>query len=377
MMKNLIFNAINNSEDHFITYEQFISLVLYDPEKGYYQMANEKIGRKGDFYTSSSVGLIYGEVIAATFCRFVKTNLIEPFFVEVGGGNGRFASSFLTYCEELEPEIYNRLTYYIIDASKYHRKLQQELLENHLSCNYFSNIEEIEQINNGMIFSNELFDALPVRVVEFNHNEWQEVVVTLDEQNNLKENLVNIKDPIISDFLIRNHFDGKNGQRVEIPVGMEKLYDLLQSKLNYGIILTVDYGFTREEWDAPHRIKGSLRGYSKHEMKTNLFENLGTMDITTHIHWDELKNFGTLNNIENLYFSSQREALLDFGVLNWLIPHAQSNPFSSEYKQNRAVQSLIMPGGISDSFQVLLQTKGMSKIDQTKLNELISLNEYK
>ncbi|KQL33835.1 hypothetical protein AN960_19475 [Bacillus sp. FJAT-25509] len=376
-MKNIIINAIKNSKEGFITYEQFISLVLYDLEKGYYQMENEKIGRKGDFYTSSSVGSVYGEVIAASFCRFVKNKLIEPFFVEVGGGNGRFASSFLSYCEKKEPEIYRNLTYYMIDASQYHRKLQIELLANHLNCKYFSNILEIEQIKNGMVFSNELFDALPVRVVEFNQNEWLEVVILIDELNNLKENLVKIQDDKISDFLRRNNFVGTNGQRVEIPVGMKKVYDLLQSKISKGIILTVDYGFTREEWDAPHRIKGSLRGYYKHEMKSNILENLGHMDITTHIHWDELKMFGLQNHIENLYFSSQREAILDFGILNWLIPHAQSNPFSSEYKQNRAVQSLIMPGGISDSFQWLLQTKGMSTNDHTKLNELISLNEYK
>ncbi|MFD4705246.1 SAM-dependent methyltransferase [Gottfriedia sp. NPDC058432] len=376
-MKNIIINAIKNSKEGFITYEQFISLVLYDLEKGYYQMENEKIGRKGDFYTSSSVGSVYGEVIAASFCRFVKNKLIEPFFVEVGGGNGRFASSFLSYCEKKEPEIYRNLTYYMIDASQYHRKLQIELLANHLNCKHFSNILEIEQIKNGMVFSNELFDALPVRVVEFNQNEWLEVVILIDELNNLKENLVKIQDDKISDFLRRNNFVGTNGQRVEIPVGMKKVYDLLQSKISKGIILTVDYGFTREEWDAPHRIKGSLRGYYKHEMKSNILENLGHMDITTHIHWDELKMFGLQNHIENLYFSSQREAILDFGILNWLIPHAQSNPFSSEYKQNRAVQSLIMPGGISDSFQWLLQTKGMSTNDHTKLNELISLNEYK
>ncbi|MFF2875296.1 SAM-dependent methyltransferase [Gottfriedia sp. NPDC057991] len=376
-MKNIIINAINNSIEGFITYEQFISLVLYDLEKGYYQMENEKIGRKGDFYTSSSVGSVYGEVIAASFCRFVKNKLIEPFFVEVGGGNGRFASSFLSYCEKKEPEIYHNLTYYMVDASQYHRKLQKELLSNHLNCKYFSNILEIEQINNGMVFSNELFDALPVRVVEFNQNEWHEVVILIDELNNLKENLVKIQDNEISDFLSRYNFVGKNGQRVEIPVGMEKVYDLLQSKISKGIILTVDYGFTREEWDAPHRIKGSLRGYYKHEMKSNILENLGHMDITTHIHWDELKKLGLQNYIKNLYFSSQRDAILDFGILNWLIPHAQSNPFSSEYKQNRAVQSLIMPGGISDSFQWLLQTKGMSTNDHTKLNELISLNEYK
>lgn len=377
-MKNLILNEINKSKDHFITYEQFMEKVLYDPDKGYYQKDLEKIGRKGDFYTSSSIGSIYGEVIAATFCRFVKQKLIDPLFVEIGGGNGQFASSFLAYCEKNETAIFKDLIYHIIDESKYHQSLQKEKLKNFSNVQFFRNLIKIEKINNGMIFSNELFDALPVRVVEFNdESQWQEVVITIDEQNNLKERLIDILDDDIHKFLIQNKFQGKNGQRVEIPVSMGKVFDLLQSKLDQGIILTVDYGFTREEWDAPHRIKGSLRGYYKHEMKSNILENLGDMDLTTHIHWDELKRLGMESKLENLYFSNQRNALLDFGVLNWLIPHAQSNPFSIEYKQNRAVQSLIMPGGISDSFQMLLQTKGMTEEQQIKIKELISLNEFK
>ena len=377
-MKNLIIDTINKSENHYITYEEFMSIVLYDPIKGYYQKANEKIGRSGDFYTSSSIGTIYGEVVAATFCRFVKNNLIEPVFVEIGGGNGRFAASFLTYCEKNEHELYKSLVYILVDESKYHRLLQKNLLESHANVSYFSNINELDQINSGFLFSNELFDALPVRVVEYRQSSWQEVVLAVNELNNeIHEQFITIQSADIDEFLRRNQFAGIPGQRIEIPLIMDRVFDELQSKIKNGIILTVDYGFTREEWDAPHRIKGSLRGYYQHEMKTNVLEYLGEMDLTTHIHWNQLKYLGKEKNIDNVYFSSQREALLDFGILNWLIQHAQSNPFSNEYKQNRAVQSLITPGGISDSFQFLVQTKGISEENQNKLIELISLNSYK
>jgi SAM-dependent MidA family methyltransferase len=377
-MKKFIIDAINNSEKQYITYEDFMSFVLYDPQYGYYQKASEKIGRKGDFYTTSSVGTIYGEVIAETFCRFVNENLIEPDFVEIGGGNGRFASAFLQYCEKNEPDIYKKLAYNIVDESKYHRLLQKQALEDHLNVSYFTNISEIETIKNGMLFSNELFDALPVRVVEFQNEKWNEIVLTVNHLNNeIQEQPIEVTDHALIEFLRRNRFHGENGQRVEIPIIMENVFNLMHSKLKRGIILTVDYGFTREEWDAPHRIKGSLRGYYQHELKTKILDHYGEMDLTTHIHWDELKHYAKEKNIDNLYFSSQRNALLDFGILNWLIPHAQSNPFSNEYKHNRAVQSLITPGGISDSFQLLLQTKDMSKLKQSKLFELISQNEYK
>lgn len=376
-MKNIILNAIQKSKEHYITYEEFISLCLYDSEKGYYQKSDTKIGRRGDFYTTSSVGTVYGEVIASVFSRLIKNEVIDPIFVEVGAGTGRFASSFLTYCQKNEPTIYANLEYRIVDESKYHRTLQKQTLVHHANVRYYSNVSDLGKVQNGLIFSNELFDALPVRVIEFYQNKWQEVVISYDESNELIEKLIEIEDDSIFEFLKHHHFNGKDGQRIEIPVGMESLFKGLNEVLEHGIIMTVDYGFTKEEWDAPHRVKGSLRGYYQHEMKTNVFEFLGEMDLTTHIHWDELRRIGEMTHLENVYFTSQRQALLDFGILNWLVQHAAINPFSDEYKHNRAIQSLIMPGGISDSFQLLLQIKGFSESKKLKMKECLMVNEYK
>ncbi|MET3195890.1 SAM-dependent methyltransferase [Gottfriedia sp. OAE603] len=357
-MKKIILNAIQKSGKNYITYEEFISLCLYHSDKGYYQKSDTKIGRKGDFYTTSSVGTVYGEVIASVFCRLIKNEVIDPIFIEVGAGNGRFANSFLTYCKKNEPTIYANLEYRIVDESKYHRSLQMKALLQHTNVSYYSSISDLSKIQNGLIFSNELFDALPVRVVEFCQNKWQEVVISYNETNDLIEKFIEIENDSTFEFLKYHHFSGKHGQRVEIPIAMESVFKGLNQVLDHGIIMTVDYGFTKDEWNAPHRVKGSLRGYHQHEMKTNVFEFLGEMDLTTHIHWDELRRLADMNHLENLYFHSQRQALIDFGILNWLVQHASMNPFSDEYKNNRAIQSLIMPGGISDSFQLLLQIKG-------------------
>lgn len=376
-MINVILDAISKSRMRAITYEKYMSLCLYEPESGYYQRNALKIGRKGDFYTSSSIGTVYGEVLAFTFCKLVKEKVISPIFIEVGGGNGRFASSFLTYCKEKEFEIYQTMNYILIDESVHHQTLQKQLLMNHSIVQYCSSINELNVIEDGLMFSNELFDALPVRVVEFRDNQWEEVMVSSDEQNNLIEVFMKIEDEKLTNFLKRNYFAGKNGRRVEIPIIMEKVYEMMVSKLNRGIFLTVDYGFTKDEWDAPHRIHGSLRGYYQHELKNDVLFSPGEMDLTTHIHWDELMYLGNQFKVETISFSSQRNTLLNFGILNWLIQHASMNPFSDEFKHNRAVQSFVMPGGISDSFQVLIQTKGFNYDENFLINELLFKAEYK
>ncbi len=40
-------------KDGPITFKSFMEMALYEPELGYYTSQNTKIGRAGDFYTSS------------------------------------------------------------------------------------------------------------------------------------------------------------------------------------------------------------------------------------------------------------------------------------------------------------------------------------
>ena len=55
------------------------------------------------------------------------------------------------------------------------------------------------------------------------------------------------------------------------------------------MIISVDYGYTNEEWQEPIRRDGSLRGYYKHKLMNNVLVHPGEMDITSHIHWDVLQ----------------------------------------------------------------------------------------
>ena len=43
-----------------ITFHDFMAMCLYDPDFGYYQSGAVRVGKSGDFYTSSAVGTIMG-----------------------------------------------------------------------------------------------------------------------------------------------------------------------------------------------------------------------------------------------------------------------------------------------------------------------------
>ena len=58
------------------------------------------------------------------------------------------------------------------------------------------------------------------------------------------------------------------------------------------MIISVDYGYSNEEWQEPIRRDGSLRGYYQHKLMNNVLVHPGEMDITSHIHWDVLEKIG-------------------------------------------------------------------------------------
>jgi len=58
------------SEPHMGT---LVRLVLYAPDAGYYERKKE-IGRGGDFYTSVSVGPLFGELLAFQFAEWLDTS---------------------------------------------------------------------------------------------------------------------------------------------------------------------------------------------------------------------------------------------------------------------------------------------------------------
>lgn len=353
-MESLIKKQIVNSSEGYITYADFIETVLYHPEKGYYMKEGNKIGKEGDFYTTSNVSNIYGKMIAKWYGKLVLEYGLPPEVCEIGAGTGRFAAAFI---EEWSNNMKIPLSYTIIETSPFHRRLQQEKI--HFNEN-IKQVMELSDINpfEGLIFSNELFDALPVHVIQKLDNELYEIMVTIKD-NRLAEMPVRIQNKRILDFLSRQKLVLDESQRIEIPLAMIEFIHSISSYLRKGIMATVDYGYTNEEWMVPARKDGSLRGYYRHQLINNVLHHPGEMDITSHIHFDALIQYGEDSGLSFIRKLRQDEFFLSVGILKELQDHFDPNPFSEVSKRNRAIRSLILPSGMSSSFHVILQQKGM------------------
>lgn len=350
MMKTLMLKQIKQSPKGAISYGEYIGTALYHPEEGYYTKDTWKIGKKGDFYTTSNVSDVYGTIMAHFFLKMAKQYNLPVAIYEFGGGNGRFAKGIVSHF--LEKGIEN-FTYHLIESSPYHRQLQMEVLQGYPQVFFYQSIDELFAIE-GIVFSNELFDAFPVHVIEQFEGEVYEIWVT-EENEILSECYFPLENEDITTYLKKHDINLQEGQRYEIPLSVERFLTKLAEKMIDTVMVTVDYGYQKEELKEPALMDGSLRGYYQHQQYNDVLRYPGEMDITHHIHIDEYLRTCEGVGMTTIQVTKQKEFLFQEGIIDYFQNHDGRDPFSKENRHNRGILSLLTDGGISDFFTVMVQ----------------------
>ena len=77
-----------------IPFSRFMELALYEPGLGYYEKKRE-VGQRGDFFTSVSVGSVFGELLAFQFAEWLAELEGPVQLIEAGAHDGRLANDIL------------------------------------------------------------------------------------------------------------------------------------------------------------------------------------------------------------------------------------------------------------------------------------------
>jgi SAM-dependent MidA family methyltransferase len=369
-MKEILQNMLNKKPNNRMTFKEYMETVLYHPKEGYYNKAKDKIGKSGDFYTNSNIHPVFAKVFVHTFVDILQKEKLDPVICEVGAGTGLFAKEVLHTLKENYPDLYEKVTYIIIEGSPFHREQQMLKLPTSKVMQFDSIEKALTELPsfNGVIYSNELFDALPVHIVEKNDNAIYEVMVELDQLGNLREVKKICDDSELIKWISKYYGDLQDGQRFEVPLAMTNMINILSKWLKKGVLITVDYGYTNEQWALPEHRLGSVRGYRNHQMMNNPLAYPGDIDLTTHIHLDPFIEIGNEAGLKFVSCQRQDQFLISAGIIEMLQEHYDPNPFSEVSKQNRAIRQFISPGGISNSFTVIIQEKGCKLSEQWALN---------
>ncbi|MDW7675972.1 MAG: SAM-dependent methyltransferase, partial [Bacillota bacterium] len=354
-----------------IIFQRFMELALYHPQWGYYTSAREKIGGAGDFYTSSHVGSIFGEMMGRQLLEiWERLERPSPFnVVEYGAGKGLWARDIIMYLENTNLEAYGALNYAIIEISPNLQKHQQEtLLAAGISLRQVRWVENIKEVAKepfiGCIISNELIDAFPVHMVQNTDKGMMEAMVNLDEQDNLIQEFSIPASNKLLKFAEIAQLQLEEGQIIEINLAGVKWLEEVSQALQKGYILTIDYGYLSQELVVPHRFDGTLLCYERHQVKENPLENIGARDITAHVNFTSLMEYGKLFGLENLGYTTQGKFLLAIGILERLEEEGQKEFDLERFKRQQQIKQLIMPGGMGDTFKLLAQGKNLSLEEQ-------------
>ncbi|MDA1312236.1 MAG: SAM-dependent methyltransferase [Acidobacteria bacterium] len=309
-----------------VSFERFMERALYHPEHGYYLRDKDPFGKQGDFFTNSQMQPVFGRFIARQIEQWRREMGSPPEFtvVELGAGRGETLAEVKKALPDVECIAVERGTGPLPGGFT------------------------------GVVYSNEFFDALPVRVVEKRGAILTELLVGLDEER-FGWLAVDTHDAALEQYVDRYAPGLSGGQRLE--VNLQALHELerIAGALERGYVLTIDYGYTAEEIAAGRRFpQGSLMAYQSHQALEDVLTEPGECDITAHVNFTALEERGRDLGLDSLGLRTQARFLLDLG---------EGDQFASvlagsevEALQLRLqLKSLLI--GMGETFRVLVQRK--------------------
>ncbi len=329
------------ARDGPISFARFMELALYHPTEGYYSSGRAAIGRRGDYFTSVSVGPLFGRMLAGQFTEiWEKLERPSDFtIVEQGAHDGQFACDVLEALRGRSME----LRYRIVEPFPVLEQRQREKLETFGErVEWIDSVEEMAPFS-GVHFSNELLDAMPVQLLVGQNGTWRERLV------DVAAGAFGFVDRPVSNLELLNRLPAVPEERYETEVNLAALawIDALAPKLRRGVILIADYGFVREEFYAPHRQRGSLQSYAAHRVLDSPLARPGASDLSAHVEWTSLAERAEQRGLTITGFADQHHFFT--GLL------ARDPELAGD--NTRALQTLLHPEFLGTRFQFLGLTR--------------------
>ncbi len=360
-----------------ITFAEYMELCLYHPEYGYYSASRQRIGRSGDFFTSSSVHALFGQLICRQLYEMWQLLGENQFtVVEQGAGEGHLCLDILDEAQRIDPRFYDNLRYVLVEIGADGRERQQRLLETHAAAGRlaWSSLGEMQGIQ-GCFLSNELVDAFPVHLVEQGDSGLQEVYVAWGDDGPV-EVLGAPSTPELLAYFDRLGIRLAEGNRAEVNLTAPRWMSQVAGTLAKGFAITVDYGYPAAELYAPLRRAGTLMCYRRHQAHEDPYSYIGCQDITSHVDFTTLQQVGLESGLEPLFFGPQYRFLMALGFVQKLMEmEARETDPNKARSLRMTLKNLIMPGaGMGETFKVLVQGKSVGAVQLSCQQPLSALS---
>ena len=346
-----------------LSFRDWMDAALYDPQGGYYQRSDlARWGHAGDYRTSAERSPLFAATLAGYFAALYEEMGAPPQFdiIEAGAGDGSFARGVLETLRRDHAAVFAATRYVIDEISNNARRRIKERLSD------FADVFEFASVTNfaagsqtGIVFSNELLDAFPVHRVTRRGGRFLELHVGLNEREEFVWSELEPSTPQLAEHCARQQIDVTEGQTVEVNLAADEWIARAASLLVRGFVVIIDYGDEAAKlYQDPHRRAGTLRAFRQHQFADDILANPGEQDLTATIDWTHIRRAGESAGLHTVLFTRQDDFLLRAGLLRQLEQAtARATTEAESLKLRVSTRDLILPGGMSESFQVLVQEK--------------------
>jgi len=280
--------------------------------------------------------------------------------LELGGGEGYLALDFLSFLEQAYPDLFLRTRYAILERSLPLAERQKDTLSSKLPPDALQKVvwySEITQIPpfQGLVLSNEFFDAFPVRRYVFQKKKLLEIFVDWNGSD-FVEILQEPECSLCVEFLKEYRTIFRERQEVETAEDVVGFLDLLLPRMSAGHFLTLDYGAEAKDLFQRYA-RGTVLAHQKHQVSENLYEAPGEEDLSAFVNFTVLRR-----SLEKFGFrvdalKPQALFLLEAGIFQIFEKQKPSLPQPLQVSLHLGLKTLLNPEGMGTTFQALHAVK--------------------
>jgi SAM-dependent MidA family methyltransferase len=338
-------------------FDEFMAAALYDTEHGYYAAGEARTGRRGDFFTSVSVGPVFGRLLAAQFAEMRDMLGCPKDFtiVEQGANDGQLMADVLAVLDRTHPEWQGPAI--IVEPLDRLRAAQQQTLapwrERVLWVRHEAELPRFR----GVFFANELLDAFPVKLFVHHDGAWFEKCVAAGG-----DGFVFVEVPA-ADAAAAAGLDSAplpaetECFETEWRPALRGWVQGVAEKLAGGWMLLADYGHGARARFCAERSHGTLAAYRAHARSGDLLLHPGEQDLTAHVDFTELAGLAEEAGLSLAGFTDQHHALTALAARVFPdMPEAKLS--AGEEREMRALRQLLHPETMGRAFKFIAFSRG-------------------
>ena len=341
-----------------IPFSRFMELCLYAPGLGYYSAGATKFGAAGDFVTAPELGPLFAACVADSVAPVLRQLGPDAQFLEIGGGSGAFAEVALKRLLALDAL---PVRYTILEPSADLRQRQRERLQQRLNPLLLDLVDWIDAPItdrwDGVVFANEVIDALPTPRFLLRDGEVHEEHVALDGDGRF------IRSDRPADALLAaavRHVESQldaplaDGYRSELLPQLPYWIQAVIGGLQRGALLFVDYGHDRRAYYDPARTDGTLRAFHRHRVSSDVYALPGLQDLTASVDFTALAEACSGAGFDFSGYCSQASFLIGNGLEQRLADaEAHARDEAGRYRLRQEAKRLTLPGDMGERFQAM------------------------